>query len=102
MKLHMKAAEFCFFEKVDSHKAILIKLSPLGEHYEVLTIFRESEYLNSEGRKPNLYYSDPQKFTQKRIALKEVSYDDFLQVLQKMNFRESCKERFEVMLGVAG
>lgn len=96
-----KDVEYSFFEKIDAHKAILIKLSFQSSQYEVLTFFREYEYLNTDSRKPNFYLSDLQKCTQEIILLKEVSYDDFLQVLQKMNFRESSKERFEVMASFA-
>jgi hypothetical protein len=88
---------YCFFEKIEPHKAILIKLSWQDSKYEVLTFFREYEYLNTDNRKPNFYLSDLQKCTQETILLKEVSYNDFLQVLQKMNFKESSKERFEVI-----
>lgn len=87
-----------FFEKIEPHKAILIKLSHHHDHYEVLTIFREYQYLNKGDRKPNLYLSDLQKYNRQVIPFKEVGYDDFLLVLQKMNFTKSSKDRYELML----
>lgn len=93
--------EHCFFEKIEPHKAILIKLSHHQHRYEVLTIFSEVHYLNHGNRKPNLYLSDIPKYKQEVIPLKELSYDDFLLVLQKMNFTKSSQERYEMMLNHA-
>lgn len=80
---------------------ILIKLNHQQQHYEAITIFREYHYLNQGHRKPNFYLSDIQKCIQEIIPFEDVNFEDFLTVLQKMNFRQSSEERFEVMLNHA-
>lgn len=89
--------EYCFFEKIVQHKAILIKLGAQQQHYEVLTMFAEYQYLNSGDRKPNFYLSGLQKCTQKKIPLKDLTQEAFLAVLQRMNFIQSSEERYKMV-----
>jgi len=89
--------ENSFFERIEQHKAILIKLDPRQHYYEALTFYRASYYVNENDRKPNLYISDDVHCAHEVIALKEQSYDDFVSALYKMNFNQSSSERYELM-----